>query len=94
VVESCASAVWPDYSHAAVAVPDRTKGEQIVLVTDCPNAERMDLVGWAHNHGVSELAIPRRIVQVDAVPVLGTGKTDYAKVQKMVADADIRMGGA
>lgn len=94
VVESCASAVWPDYSHAAVAVPDRTKGEQIVLVTDCPNAERMDLVGWAHNHGVSELAIPRRIVQVDAVPVLGTGKTDYARVQKMVADADMRLGGA
>jgi acyl-[acyl-carrier-protein]-phospholipid O-acyltransferase/long-chain-fatty-acid--[acyl-carrier-protein] ligase len=52
----------------------------------------MDLVGWAHNHGVSELAIPRRIVQVDAVPVLGTGKTDYAKVQKMVADADMRSG--
>jgi acyl-[acyl-carrier-protein]-phospholipid O-acyltransferase/long-chain-fatty-acid--[acyl-carrier-protein] ligase len=94
VVESCASAVWPDYSHAAIAVPDRTKGEQIVLVTDCPNPERMDLVGWAHNHGVSELAIPRRIVQVDSVPVLGTGKTDYTKVQKMVEDADIRLGSA
>ncbi len=93
VVESCASAVWPDYSHAAVAVPDRTKGEQIVLVTDCPNAERMDLVGWAHNHGVSELAVPRRIVIADAIPVLGTGKTDYAKVQKMVADADLRAAG-
>ncbi len=90
VVESCASAMWPDYSHAAVAVPDRTKGEQIVLVTDCPNAERMDLVGWAHNHGVAELAIPRRIVQVEAIPVLGTGKTDYMKVQKMVAEADLR----
>jgi len=93
VVESCASAVWPDYSHAAVALPDRTKGEQIVLVTDCPNAERMDLVGWARNHGVSELAIPRRIVQVESIPVLGTGKTDYAKVQKMLADADMRAVG-
>jgi acyl-[acyl-carrier-protein]-phospholipid O-acyltransferase / long-chain-fatty-acid--[acyl-carrier-protein] ligase len=83
VVESCASAQWPDYSHAAVAVPDGRKGEQIVLVTDSPDADRIDLVGWAHNHGVSELAVPRRIVHVKSVPVLGTGKTDYVRIQKL-----------
>jgi acyl-[acyl-carrier-protein]-phospholipid O-acyltransferase/long-chain-fatty-acid--[acyl-carrier-protein] ligase len=87
VVESCASALWPEFSHAAVTLPDGRKGEQIVLVTTNPEASRHDIVGWAHNHGVSELAIPRRIVHVDDVPVLGTGKTDYVKVQKMVADA-------
>ena len=47
VVESCASALWPEYSHAAVAIPDGRKGEQIVLVTTCPYAKRADLVGWA-----------------------------------------------
>ncbi|HTO39335.1 MAG TPA: AMP-binding protein [Rhizomicrobium sp.] len=93
VVESCASALWPDHSHAAIAVPDRIKGEQIVLVTDCPKPDRMDLLGWAHNHGVSELAVPRRIIQVDAVPVLGTGKTDYVRVQQMVMDADGHTAG-
>jgi len=86
VVENCASALWPDYSHAAVAIPDGRKGEQIVLVTTCPDAKRTDLVGWVHNHGVQELAVPRRIIQVDAVPVLGTGKTDYTKVQKTVRE--------
>jgi acyl-[acyl-carrier-protein]-phospholipid O-acyltransferase/long-chain-fatty-acid--[acyl-carrier-protein] ligase len=91
VMESCASAVWPDYSHAALAVPDRVKGEQIVLITDCPNADRMDQVGWAQNLGVSELAIPRRVVHVESIPVLGTGKTDYAKVQKMLMDNDLRV---
>jgi acyl-[acyl-carrier-protein]-phospholipid O-acyltransferase/long-chain-fatty-acid--[acyl-carrier-protein] ligase len=34
---------------------------------------------------VPEIAVPRRIVYVDEVPVLGTGKTDYTKVQAMVA---------
>ncbi len=89
VVESIASALWPDYSHAAVSVvmPDGRKGEQIVLVTTNPDAQRVDLVGWAHNHGVPEIAVPRRIVHVHDVPVLGTGKTDYVRVQKM-ADAD------
>jgi acyl-[acyl-carrier-protein]-phospholipid O-acyltransferase/long-chain-fatty-acid--[acyl-carrier-protein] ligase len=41
-------------------------------------------VGWAHNHGVPELAVPRRIIVVEDVPVLGTGKTDYVRVEKMV----------
>ena len=34
-------------------------------------------LAWAQRHGVSELAVPRRVLVVDAIPVLGTGKTDY-----------------
>lgn len=82
VVESCASAMWPDHNHAAIAIPDGRKGEQIVLVTTCPDAERTAFSGWVHNHGVQELAIPRRVIQVENIPVLGTGKTDYGKVMK------------
>jgi acyl-[acyl-carrier-protein]-phospholipid O-acyltransferase/long-chain-fatty-acid--[acyl-carrier-protein] ligase len=89
VVESCASALWPDFSHAAVTVPDGRKGEQIILVTTNPEANRVDLVGWAHNHGVPEIAVPRRLVHVDEIPVLGTGKTDYVKVQTMVPSVEI-----
>ena len=82
VVENCASAIWPDHMHAAVAVADGRKGEQIVLVTDCAAANRTEILAWAQNHGVPELAVPRRIVHVEHVPVLGTGKTDYGSVQK------------
>lgn len=87
VVESCASALWPDHSHAAVALPDSRKGEQIVLVTNNPEANRSDLVGWAQNHGVTELAVPRRILFAEDIPVLGTGKTDYGKVAKIAVGA-------
>jgi acyl-[acyl-carrier-protein]-phospholipid O-acyltransferase/long-chain-fatty-acid--[acyl-carrier-protein] ligase len=85
VVESCASALWPDHEHAAIAIPDTRKGEQIVLVTTNAEANRSDLVGWAQNHGVTELAVPRRIVPTNEIPVLGTGKTDYVKVTRFVA---------
>jgi acyl-[acyl-carrier-protein]-phospholipid O-acyltransferase/long-chain-fatty-acid--[acyl-carrier-protein] ligase len=83
VVESIASALWPDHSHAAVTLPDGRKGEQIILVTTYRDADRHDLVGWAHNHGVAELAVPRRIIVVSDIPVLGTGKTDYVQVQRL-----------
>lgn len=83
VVENIATALWPDNAHAAVAVPDGRKGEQIVLVTDAPEACRIDMVGWAQNHGVTELALPRRVLLVASVPVLATGKTDYVSVQKL-----------
>ena len=88
VVESCASALWPEFSHAAVSVRDHRKGEQIVLVTTNQEARRIDLVGWAHNHGVPEIAVPRRIVVTGAVPVLGTGKTDYVRIQR-TAEAEL-----
>ena len=83
VVENIATALWPDNAHAAVTVPDGRKGEQIVLVTDAPEARRLDMVGWAQNHGVAELTVPRRVILVPSIPVLATGKTDYVSVQKM-----------
>ncbi len=87
VVENVAAALWPDNAHAAVAVPDGRKGEQIVLLTDAAEARRMDLIAWAQNHGVSELAVPRQVLIVAAIPVLATGKTDYVAVQKMAGAA-------
>ncbi|MEM7767449.1 MAG: AMP-binding protein [Pseudomonadota bacterium] len=86
IVENCASAIWPDHIHAAASLPDPRKGEQIVLISECPDANRTDILAWAQNHGVSELAIPKRIYHVDAIPVLGTGKLDYGAIQRLAVD--------
>jgi acyl-[acyl-carrier-protein]-phospholipid O-acyltransferase/long-chain-fatty-acid--[acyl-carrier-protein] ligase len=83
VVENIAAALWPDNAHAAVAIPDGRKGELIVLVTDATEADRMELLAWAKNHGASELAVPRRVLHAQAIPLLATGKTDYVAVGKM-----------
>ena len=91
VVENVAAAVWPDNAHAALAVPDGRKGEQIVLVTDYPEARRLELVAWAQNHGVSELTVPRRVLVLPAIPLLATGKTDYVALQKL---AEAEQGAA
>src|SRR5205814_8290093 len=94
VVENVASALWPDHAHAAIAVPDGRKGEQIVLVTTDPDANRHDLVGWAHNLGVPDIALPRRIEQVEQVPVLGPANTDHVQAQDMVRDLGGEQTGA
>jgi len=88
VVENCATSLWPDSLHAAITVPDARKGEQILLVTAAKDAARAELVAFARNHGVPELAVPRRVIVIDEVPVLGTGKIDYQTVEKLAKEAD------
>jgi acyl-[acyl-carrier-protein]-phospholipid O-acyltransferase/long-chain-fatty-acid--[acyl-carrier-protein] ligase len=86
--EAIASAVYPKSHHAVVAVADERKGEALVLVTDHPQAQVEDLLKHARGAGIPELLVPRRIKQVDSLPALGAGKTDYAAIQEAVALAD------
>lgn len=83
-VEGLAGAVWPEGRHAVISVPDPRKGERLILVTDRRDAEVARLSEWARDHGAPELAVPKRIVKVRELPVLGTGKTDYVAIQQMV----------
>ena len=34
----------------------------------------------------SDIAVPKRIVVIDEIPVLGSGKTDYVVLQRMAAE--------
>ena len=87
VVENCASAVWPDNLHAAAILPDPRKGEQVILVTDRKDAPRSLLLAWAQSHGVPEIAVPKKIIEIDEVPVLGTGKIDFLTVKTIAEEA-------
>jgi acyl-[acyl-carrier-protein]-phospholipid O-acyltransferase/long-chain-fatty-acid--[acyl-carrier-protein] ligase len=78
--EAYVAQVWPDNAHAMVALPDDRKGEQLVLVTDRLAPDREELIAGARLHGVAEIMLPRRIVTVEALPMLGTGKTDYPAI--------------
>ena len=87
--EDLASTVWPDCRHAVVAVPDSKKGERLVLVTDRRDADAEPLVRHAQSVGAPEIAVPRKIIRVQEIPLLGTGKTDYVALQRIV-DAELR----
>jgi acyl-[acyl-carrier-protein]-phospholipid O-acyltransferase/long-chain-fatty-acid--[acyl-carrier-protein] ligase len=85
-VEASIARLWPEHKHAVVNIPDAKKGEQIVLLTENKAASRDELVRHLRGEKMSELAVPRRVMVVDAVPVLGTGKPDYQRAKMMAAE--------
>ena len=87
--EDLAAAVWPGCRHAVVALPDPKKGERLILVTDRRDADPGPLIAHAQQVGAPELAVPRKIIRVAEIPVLGTGKTDYVALQRIV-DAEMQ----
>ena len=82
-VEAYVSEVWPDENHAVVAVPDKRKGETLVLVTEKDDPDLNEVRAWAKEHGVSELMLPKKAVVVEEMPVLGTGKLNYGALDEI-----------
>jgi acyl-[acyl-carrier-protein]-phospholipid O-acyltransferase/long-chain-fatty-acid--[acyl-carrier-protein] ligase len=82
-VEDLASGLWPDCWRAVVAVADPKKGERLVLVTDATDATPQALQAHAAAVGAPDIAVPRKVIKVGAPVLLGTGKTDYAAVQRI-----------
>ncbi|MFQ5985475.1 MAG: AMP-binding protein [Alphaproteobacteria bacterium] len=82
-VEGHVAALWPDHNHAVVSIADSRKGEQLVLVTEFGGAERNALLAHVQEMGGSELMVPKKVMMVGQIPVLGTGKIDYAGVTEL-----------
>ncbi|MGO4833044.1 AMP-binding protein, partial [Rhizobiaceae sp. 2RAB30] len=85
-LEMLAQALWPEDQHAAVAVPDRRRGERIILVTTAEDASSDALVLEGRRAGANSLLVPQDIVKVEEVPVLGSGKTDYPSAQRLAVE--------
>ena len=88
-VEKLAQTASPDGFHAASSRPDESKGEALVLFTTDMQIDRTALQKAAQQLGIPELAVPKKIVRVDALPALGTGKTDYVTLKRMAEDVTI-----
>jgi acyl-[acyl-carrier-protein]-phospholipid O-acyltransferase/long-chain-fatty-acid--[acyl-carrier-protein] ligase len=80
-VEALATEAWPEPS-AAASIPDPRKGERIVLLTESTIATRALLLSVARARGASEMMVPAEIIHIDRLPLLGSGKLDYAGITK------------
>ena len=86
-VEALAAQLWPDSQHVVVNLPDDRKGEQLVLVTDKPDADKAQLLAHAKASGFPELWVPRAVMVVGSIPVSGTGKVDFQATLAMTRQA-------
>ena len=69
-----------------VGIPDEAKGERLVILTTLelsPEAVKDRLAAA----GFPNLWIPRTVLRVDAIPVLGTGKLDIAGCRRLASEA-------
>lgn len=57
-------------------------GESTVLLTTDPALDRISLQHTARQISAQDLAVARRVVQVDTLPLLGSGKIDYVTLKQ------------
>ena len=86
-VETLACSLWDDAQHVVLSFPDPRKGEQLLLVTDKPDATKDALLAHARREGFPDLWVPKDILIVPAVPVLASGKIDLQATVEMARRA-------
>ncbi|RTL28264.1 MAG: bifunctional acyl-ACP--phospholipid O-acyltransferase/long-chain-fatty-acid--ACP ligase [Rhodocyclaceae bacterium] len=87
VVEKLANTSSPTAQHAASTRPDAARGETILLYTTDRNLTREHLQTAARDGGWPEIAVPRQIIVVETLPLLGTGKIDYVTLKQWAEQA-------
>lgn len=86
IVERIAIEAYSTVQHAAATYKDEARGEAIVLFTEKADLQREQLKVAARRLGAPELALPRRIVYLSKIPLLGNGKKDYTTLSRMVQE--------
>ena len=91
-VEQLATNAWPGALHAATSIPDPRKGEMVILLTTQKDATLQALA--AASPGVAAISLPKKIMVVDSIPLLATGKINYPGVSELVLNTAIDAGDA
>jgi acyl-[acyl-carrier-protein]-phospholipid O-acyltransferase / long-chain-fatty-acid--[acyl-carrier-protein] ligase len=86
-VEDFVAGLWPEHVAVAVAAPDAKRGERVILATTKPGATQAEAQAWMKARGASEIMHPSSIVVLDAIPLLGSGKTNYVALAKELRDS-------
>ena len=87
LVKDLVAELWPDHVTAAIAAPDPKRGERVILATTKPGATRAEVQAWMKTKGASEFMHPSSVAVLDAIPVLGSGKTNYVAPAKTLGDS-------
>lgn len=87
-VEECLQEILDDAACFVIGVPDPQRGERLVVLHTHKEMNPAAMVEHLNNAGLPALWIPKpnQFFLVDAIPTLGTGKTDLRKATDMAID--------
>ncbi len=77
----------PELELVAVNIPDEKKGEKVVLLIS-NDMKLRELKTILLEAGVSPMMLPANVINMEEVPKLGSGKTDFALAKKVVLAED------
>jgi acyl-[acyl-carrier-protein]-phospholipid O-acyltransferase/long-chain-fatty-acid--[acyl-carrier-protein] ligase len=86
LVEQNLLKAFPDAQHAVVAVPDARKGEQLVLFTTDTTLDATKVADGLKALGMATLMVPRNVLTLAELPLLGSGKTDYQTLNRLALE--------
>lgn len=84
IAEELAFKLYPDCAHATIAVADERKGENIILCSEYENLSREDLLKLAQDNGLPEISLPKKIIYIQEIPRLGSGKINYPELTEII----------
>jgi acyl-[acyl-carrier-protein]-phospholipid O-acyltransferase/long-chain-fatty-acid--[acyl-carrier-protein] ligase len=84
-IEDLLWGLWPEDMIACIAAPDPRRGERVILATTHAGATKAEIDAWMKIKGASAIMSPSSVV-LDAIPLLGSGKTDYVTLVKALRE--------
>jgi acyl-[acyl-carrier-protein]-phospholipid O-acyltransferase / long-chain-fatty-acid--[acyl-carrier-protein] ligase len=82
-VEEIASRIDGSLVSGAISILDETRGEKIVLFTQSEIITRDEFIKEVKEIKISEMYIPKEIIQMKDIPVLATGKINYIELNRL-----------
>ncbi len=83
----------PEGQYAAISLPDSGKGEKIILFAAGSTVSLQDMRDYLASNGYSMLWCPSKIIMINELPLLGSGKTDYVSLRENVIQGVFGPGG-
>lgn len=80
-VEECLQEIMDEATCLVIGIPDAQRGERLIIMHTSKVLTPAQMIEHLNNAGLPALWIPKpnQIFQVDAIPTLGTGKTDLRR---------------
>jgi acyl-[acyl-carrier-protein]-phospholipid O-acyltransferase/long-chain-fatty-acid--[acyl-carrier-protein] ligase len=85
-VEEVLCEIWPEDKHAVVMLHGGPRGETLSLITTRVGLKKDEMRQKLSDLGLTEIAIPKKVIVMEDMPLLSTGKVDYVTLEEVLKE--------